>query len=189
LKLDEFILTLTKPGKFAYIFRIGSSKAPNKFSNYVKSNFYVCGLETLEIAANEPFKANYDGDGKEYSKTIKFSDYNDWFKFDASDEQASELCGISEFKMVVEDDKTESKFNDAGPENKVKIGKENESDILIDITNKAENEKVYLQATTKGGIVKRKEIILTIEPYKCVFTIDTNEAEITVGNVPELDVY
>jgi len=65
------------------------------------------------------------------------------------------------------------------------------SDIQINIGKDVKGKKIYLQATTKGGVTSMRQFIVNVEAYRCSFTIDPLEAKVQIpfDEMKVLDVF
>jgi len=97
---------------------------------------------------------------------------------------AGEFDCLDKYKLAGTRYKTLSKLKDVSPDyfvaSKSQITGELDSAIKVNLKRGVENYKFFLQARTLGGAKAWKGLDITVEPYKCEYTVDPAKVEVVL---------
>lgn len=138
-------------------------------SNLVDIDVVVCGKESIRARGPSAEIINAEKVGGATVKEIKAETYKEWFTVDVDPRDGSDKCDIGSVRLVkrvVKDGKTTYAPLDSTA---VTVDEAPDSSIKIDLNTRMSSEVFYLEASTKGGVVARKEMMVTVE-IKCGIT-------------------
>jgi len=102
-------------------------------------------------------------------KEIKAETYKEWFTIDVDPRDGSEKCDVGSVRLVRRVVKDGELTYEPLDSTAVTVDEAPDSSIKIDLNTRMSSEVFYLEASTKGGVVARKEMIITVE-IKCGIT-------------------
>lgn len=164
----KFVMSDKGKGRTTRYFAYGNPNAEEP-SNLVDIDVVVCGKETIRARGPSAEIINAEKVGGLTVKEIKAETYKEWFTVDVDPRDGSDKCDIGSVKLVkrvVKDGELTYEPLDSGS---ITVDEATDSSIKIDLNTRMSSEVFYLEASTKGGVVARKEMIITVE-IKCGIT-------------------
>jgi len=129
----------------------------------------VCGKESIRARGPSAVVINAEKVGGATVKEIKAETYKEWFTIDVDPRDGSEKCDVGSVRLVRRVVKDGELTYEPLDSTAVTVDEAPDSSIKIDLNTRMSSEVFYLEASTKGGVVARKEMIITVE-IKCGIT-------------------
>jgi len=109
----------------------------------------ICGNEKLNYKQKVvTISKEYNGPGYVDTYHITEDTYSKYFQLEVDPATGSSKCGVKEYKLVKEVD---GKFEDYNDDSVISL----DGDMMLKLKNRLTDVRLFLQATTRGGIVQR----------------------------------